>query len=87
MQASNTTVAARITCLGVALALSMPSPAVAGDPMEEINKRFQQRKEAGDTALLDVQQQYHAQRTAMEMQWKQREQAIADYRGASEPSA
>jgi membrane-bound lytic murein transglycosylase C len=79
MQASNTTVAARIACLGVAcLALSMPSPAIAGDPMEEINKRFQQRKETGDAALLDVQQQYHAQRAAMEMQWKQREQAIAD---------
>ncbi len=46
--------------------------------MEEINKRFQQRKETGETALLNVQQQYQAQRAAMEMQWKQREQAIAD---------
>ncbi len=79
MQASKTTVAACIVCMGFAcLAIGMPSTTIAGDPMEEINKRFQQHKETGDAALLDVQQQYHAQRAAMEMQWKQREQAITD---------
>lgn len=54
-----------------------PASVSAGDPLEEINKRFQQRKEAGETALLDVQQQYRAKRAAMEAQWVQREQAIA----------
>jgi membrane-bound lytic murein transglycosylase C len=52
-------------------------PAAAGDPLEELNQRFQQRKEAGEAALLDVQQHYQAQRAAMEGQWRQREQAIA----------
>ena len=70
------TVAVFTAWLGLAV-FSTGGPAAAGDPMEEINKRFQQHKEAGDTALLDVQQQYSAQRAAMEMQWKQREQAIA----------
>lgn len=49
----------------------------AGDPLEELHKRFQQRKEAGETALFDMQQQYRAKRAAMEAQWVQREQAIA----------
>ncbi|OGW67703.1 MAG: hypothetical protein A3H49_09255 [Nitrospirae bacterium RIFCSPLOWO2_02_FULL_62_14] len=70
------TVAVFTAWLGLAV-FSTGGPAAAGDPMEEINKRFQQHKEAGDTAVLDVQQQYSAQRAAMEMQWKQREQAIA----------
>jgi len=79
MRASRQTVAAVIAWLGLTgLAIGMPSATLAGDPMEEINKRFQQRKETGETALLNVQQQYQAQRAAMEMQWKQREQAIAD---------
>lgn len=78
MQASKTTVTACIACMGFACTIGMPSTTIAGDPMEEINKRFQQHKETGDAALLDVQQQYRAQRAAMEMQWKQREQAIAD---------
>ena len=78
MQVSRQTAAAFIAWMGMAcLVAGMPSVTNAGDPMEEINKRFQQRKEAGETALLDVQQQYQAQRAAMEMQWKQREQAIA----------
>jgi membrane-bound lytic murein transglycosylase C len=72
------TAAARIVPWGLAgLLLVAPAPATAGDPLEEINKRFQQRREAGDAALLDVQQQYSAQRAAMEAQWKQREQAVA----------
>jgi len=79
MQVSRQTVAAVIAWLGLTgLVIGTPSATLAGDPMEEINKRFQQRKEAGETALLDVQRQYSAQRAAMEMQWKQREQAIAD---------
>ena len=61
----------------VLAAVTAGGPAAAGDPMEEINKRFQQRKEAGEAALVDVQQQYQAQRAAMETQWRQREQAIA----------
>lgn len=79
MQASQTAIATCIACMGFAcLAIGTPSTTIAGDPLEEINKRFQQRKETGDAALLDVQQQYLAQRAAMEMQWRQREQAIAD---------
>jgi len=79
MQLSRQTVATVIAWLGLTgLVIGLPPATHAGDPMEEINKRFQQRKEAGETALLDVQQQYRAQRAAMEMQWKQREQAIAD---------
>ncbi len=79
MQASRPITTAFIVWLGITCAAgTLPPPAAAGDPMEEINKRFQQRKQESDTALLDVQQQYHAQRAAMEMQWKQREQAIAD---------
>lgn len=76
MRTPRYTVAVFAAWLGFAVC-SAGGPAAAGDPMEEINKRFQQRKEAGETALLDVQQQYSAQRAAMEMQWKQREQAIA----------
>ncbi len=68
----------RAMVAAVALSLAWTAPAHAGDPMEEIHKRFQQRKQAGDEALLDVQQHYQAQRAAMEGQWKQREQAIAD---------
>ncbi|HEX9741749.1 MAG TPA: murein transglycosylase domain-containing protein [Nitrospiraceae bacterium] len=72
------TVATFIASLGLAgLMIGPPATALAGDPLEEINKRFQQRKEAGDAAVLDVQQQYQAQRAAMEAQWKRREQAIA----------
>ena len=79
MQASRPITTAFIVWLGITSAAgTLPPPAAAGDPMEEINKRFQQRKQESDTALFDVQQQYHAQRAAMEMQWKQREQAIAD---------
>ena len=79
MQASRPITTAFIVWLGITCAAgTLPPPAAAGDPMEEINKRFQQRKQESDAALLDVQQQYHAQRAAMEMQWKQREQAIAD---------
>lgn len=79
MQVSRSIATAFIAWLGVTcITGALPPPAAAGDPMEEINKRFQQRKETGDAALLDVQQQYRAQRVAMEMQWKQREQAIAD---------
>ncbi len=72
------TVAAVTVLLGLTgLLLGAPAVTLADDPLEEINKRFQQRKDAGDAALLDVQQQYQAQRTAMEAQWRQREQAIA----------
>ena len=79
MHALKTTVAACIAGMGCAcVVIGMPSMIIASDPMEEINKRFQQRKETGDAALLDVHQQYRAQRAAMEVQWKQREQAIAD---------
>jgi membrane-bound lytic murein transglycosylase C len=79
MQVSRRMLSGSLAWFGIAwVAISMPVVARAGDPMEEINKRFQQRKEAGETALLDVQQQYRAQRAAMELQWKQREQAIAD---------
>lgn len=79
MQVSRRVLSGSLAWLGIAcVAISMPVVALAGDPMEEINKRFQQRKEAGETALLDVQQQYRVQRAAMELQWKQREQAIAD---------
>jgi membrane-bound lytic murein transglycosylase C len=79
MQVARRTLSGSLARLGIAcFAIGVPAGALAGDPMEEINKRFQQRKEAGETALLDVQQQYQTQRAAMEMQWKQREQAIAD---------
>ncbi len=79
MQVSRRMFPGSLARLGIAcFAIGMPTVALAGDPMEEINKRFQQRKEAGETAILDVQQQYRTQRAAMEMQWKQREQAIAD---------
>lgn len=78
MQRFRRIVATFIAGLGVACVTGvLPTLAAAGDPMEEINKRFQQRKQAGDEALLDVQQQYQAQRAAMEAQWQQREQAIA----------
>jgi membrane-bound lytic murein transglycosylase C len=79
MQESRQTAATFIAWLVLTgFVIGAPSTTLAGDPMEEINKRFQQRKEAGETALLDVQRQYSAQRAAMETQWKQREQAIAD---------
>ena len=77
MQVSRHIATAFSIWLGVTgMTVALP-PAMAGDPMDEINKRFQQRKDAGETALLDVQQQYQAKRAAMEAQWKQREQAIA----------
>jgi membrane-bound lytic murein transglycosylase C len=78
MQPHRLAIASLAAWLGLAAgAVGGPTPAAAGDPMEEINKRFQERKEAGESALLDVQQQYQAQRAAMEGQWRQREQAIA----------
>lgn len=78
MLAFRQTIATCITSVGMTILLfGAPAAALGGDPMEEINKRFQQRKEAGDSALLDVHQQYQAQRAAMEAQWRQREQAIA----------
>ena len=52
-------------------------PVSAGDPLEELNKRFEQRKQQSEEALLDVQRQYQAQRAAMEGQWRQREMAMA----------
>ena len=71
-------IAAIITSVGLTgLFFGAPAAALAGDPLEELNQRFQQRKEAGETALLDVQRQYQAQRAAMEAQWRQREEAIA----------
>jgi len=60
-----------------AVAAGELAPAAAGDPFEELNKRFQQHKESVENSLLDVQQQYRAKRAAMEAQWVQREQAIA----------
>lgn len=61
-----------------ALVIGGAAPAVsAADPLEELNRRFQERKEAGETALLDVQRQFRAKRAAMEAQWAQREQEIA----------
>ncbi|MGH7259505.1 MAG: murein transglycosylase domain-containing protein [Nitrospiraceae bacterium] len=78
MQASRRTVALFTAWLSLTVfAIGELAPAAAGDPMEEINKRFEQRKQQGEEALLDVHQQYQAQRAAMETQWKQREMAIA----------
>lgn len=53
-------------------------PAPAADPFEEINQRFQQRKNAGEDALQSLQDQYRAKREAMEEQWRQREREIEE---------
>lgn len=53
-----------------------PSFAVAADPFEEINKRFQERKGAGEDALQHLQDQFQAKRAAMEEQWRKREMEI-----------
>ncbi len=78
MRVSRHTIALFAAWLGLAaFAVGGLAPAEAGDPLEEINKRFEQRQQQGEEALLDVHQQYQAQRAAMEAQWKQRETAIA----------
>jgi membrane-bound lytic murein transglycosylase C len=46
------------------------------DPFEQINKRFQERKGAGEDALQSLQDQFQAKRAAMEEQWRKREQEI-----------
>jgi membrane-bound lytic murein transglycosylase C len=51
--------------------------AKAGDPLAELDTRYQQHKAAGEQALLDVQQQYRARRAATEALWVQHEQAVA----------
>lgn len=53
-----------------------PSLAVAADPFEEINQRFQERKGAGEDALQHLQGQFQAKRAAMEEQWRKREMEI-----------
>lgn len=53
-----------------------PALAVAADPFEEINQRFQQRKGAGEDALQHLQDQFQAKRAAMEEQWRKRELEI-----------
>jgi membrane-bound lytic murein transglycosylase C len=48
------------------------------DPFEEINKRFQQRQQQADEALLSLEEQYRAKRQAMEGAWRKREQEIEE---------
>lgn len=50
--------------------------AQSADPFEEINKRFQERKSAGEDALQSLQNQFQAKRAAMEEQWRKREMEI-----------
>ncbi len=52
------------------------SGAWAADPFDEINRRFQQKQQEGQGALLAVQDQYRAKRAAMEAQWRRKEQEI-----------
>jgi len=78
MQASRHVVALFTAWLSLAaFGIGGLAPAAAGDPLEEINKRFEQRQQQSEESLLNVHQQYQAQRAAMEAQWKQRETAIA----------
>ena len=72
---------ARLTGLCLALAagpciLTGLAHAQPADPFEQINKRFQERKGAGEDALQSLHDQYRAKREAMEGQWRKREQEI-----------
>ncbi|MDE3241992.1 MAG: DUF3393 domain-containing protein [Nitrospirota bacterium] len=50
--------------------------AQSADPFEQINKRFQERKSAGEESLQSIQDQFQAKRAAMEGQWRKRELEI-----------
>jgi len=52
--------------------------ASAADPFEDINQRFQQRKNAAGDALDSLHDQYRAKREAMEELWRQREREIEE---------
>jgi len=52
--------------------------AEAADPLDDVNKRFEQRQREVEGALESVQAQYAAKRAAMDAVWKQREEEIAE---------
>ncbi|TAJ06934.1 MAG: DUF3393 domain-containing protein [Nitrospirae bacterium] len=71
----------RLVTLGVALTAGFGFLggfvyAQSADPFEQINKRFQERKSAGEDSLQSLQDQFQAKRAAMEEQWRKREMEI-----------
>ena len=57
---------------------SLHGLADAADPLDDVNKRFEQRQREVEGALESVQAQYAAKRAAMDAVWKQREEEIAE---------
>lgn len=64
--------------LGMAAAVLLPvaSPAMAQDPFDEIQRRFQEQQRRSDDALRSLHEEYRVKRQAMEGRWKQREQEM-----------
>ncbi len=62
--------------VGIAAGGMASGLALAADPFQEIDRRFQERQQQGEDALRSLHEEYRGKRQAMESQWKQREREI-----------